>query len=63
MTMSKIALFAFALSSVLGAGFTNANAAPRYTGAFVYRSVLNPGAIIRSPEDALFERAKGGQGY
>lgn len=63
MSLSKIALFAFGLGAVLAIGFPHADAAPRHTGVFAYPSALNPGTLVYGPEDALFERAKGGMGY
>jgi hypothetical protein len=65
MTFAKIALFAFGLATVLVAGSINADAATRGNGSYgvwsnADNSVIIPGAMVRSGEDALFERAKGG---
>ncbi|MEZ5788182.1 MAG: hypothetical protein R3D62_17290 [Xanthobacteraceae bacterium] len=63
MSLSKIALFAFGLAAVLVIGLPRADAAQRHTRVYGYPSALNPGALVYGPEDALFERAKGGLGY
>lgn len=55
MSLSKIALFAFALATVLTTGLQYADAAPR-SGHGYYSAI--------SAEEALFQRAKGNpQGY
>ena len=65
MTFAKIALFAFGLATVLVAGSVNADASMRGNRSYggwsnAYGSVTNPGPVVRSDEELLFERAKGG---
>ncbi|MGZ9105779.1 MAG: hypothetical protein ACXW3M_08180 [Rhodoplanes sp.] len=64
MSFAKIALFAFGLATVLVAGGVGADAA-NYRNRSVdwsnaYNSTVIPGPTVRSPEDLLFERSKGG---
>jgi hypothetical protein len=64
MSLSKIALFVFGLATVIVAGSVDVNAAGRRNGIGEgfnsYHYTQGTGALVRSAEDVLFERAKNG---